>query len=83
MYLLHYKLQSHRFTVQTGSKKLADLCSHLYPNSRSNHNGYADIVYSLKVRNDNATGTVYEIRVDDSKKYQTNTKSELFFHSNG
>ncbi|MBC8554323.1 MAG: hypothetical protein H8D23_32335 [Candidatus Brocadiales bacterium] len=78
MYLLHYKLQSHRFSIQTGNKKLADLCSHLYPNSRSRRHGSAHIVYSLKMRYDNATGTVYEILVDGKNKYQTNIKSELF-----
>ena len=78
MYLLHYKLQSHPFSIQTGNKKLADLCSQLYPNSRSKYNRYADIVYSLKMRNDSVTGTVYEILVDGNKKYQTNIKSELF-----
>lgn len=78
MYLLHYKLQSHRFSIQTGNKKLADLCSQLYPGSRSKHNRYTDIVYSLKMRNDSVTGTVYEILVGGKKKHQTSIKSELF-----
>jgi len=78
MYLLHYKLHSHQFSIQTGNKKLADLCSHLYPSSRSRRHGSAHIVYSLKMRNDNVTGTVYEILVDGKNKYQTNIKSELF-----
>lgn len=78
MHLIHYKLQSHLFSIQTGNKKLADLCSQLYPNSRSRHNRYTDITYSLKMRNDNVTGTVYEIHVDGKNKYQTNIKSELF-----
>jgi len=78
MYLLHYKLQSHRFSIQTGNKKLADLCSQLYPSSRSKHSGHVDIVYSLKLRNDSVTGTVYEVIVDGNKKYQTKNKSELF-----
>ncbi len=78
MYLLHYKLQSHRFSIQTGNKKLADLCSQLYPDSRSKHNKYADIVYSLKMKNDSVAGTVYEILVGGKKKYQTTIKSELF-----
>ena len=78
MYLLHYKLQSYRFSIQTGNRKLADLCSHLYPNSRSKHHRSDHIVYSLKTMNTNATGTVYEILVDGRKKHQTNTKSELF-----
>lgn len=78
MYQLHYKLQSHRFSIQTANKKLVDLCSHLYPNSRSRQNRHADIVYSLKMRNDNLTGTVYEIFVDGNKKYNTDNKSDLF-----
>lgn len=78
MYLVHYKLHSHRFSIQTENKKLVNLCSHLYPNSRSRHNRYADIIYSLKMRNDSVTGTVYEILVDGNKKHQTNSKSELF-----
>ncbi len=78
MYLLHYKLHSHQFSIQTGNKKLADLCSQLYPGSRSKRHGSAHIVYSLKMRNDNVAGTVYEILVDGKNKYQTNIKSELF-----
>jgi hypothetical protein len=78
MYLLHYKLQSHLFSIQTGNKKLADLCLQLYPSSRSKYNRYVDITYSLKMRNDNVAGTVYEILVDGKNKYQTNIKSELF-----
>ena len=78
MYLLHYKLQSHRFSIQTGNKKLADLCSQLYPNSRSKHNGCADLVYSLRMKSDSTAGTVYEVLVDGKKKYQTNSKSGLF-----
>ncbi len=78
MYLLHYKLHSHRFSIQTGNKKLADLCTHIYPSSRSKHNGPAHIVYSLNMRHDNSTGTVYEILAGDKKKHQTNSRSELF-----
>jgi len=78
MYSLDYKLQSHRFSIQTGNRKLADLCSPLYPNSRFRHNGHADITYSLKMRNDSVTGTTYEIFVNGKKKYSTNSKSELF-----
>jgi len=80
MYLLNYKLQSHLFSIQTGNRKLADLCSHLYPNSRFMDNGHADIIYSLKMRTDSVTGTIYEILVDGKKKHQTNRKSELFSH---
>ncbi|MFQ5688562.1 MAG: hypothetical protein ACE5GV_18110 [Candidatus Scalindua sp.] len=78
MYSLDYKLQSHRFSIQTGNRKLVDLCSPLYPNSRPRHNGRADITYSLKMRTDSATGTIYEIFVNGKKKYRTNSKSELF-----
>jgi|GEM_PF-1052394 len=78
MYQLHYKLHSHWFSIQTGNKKLADLCSQLYPSSRSKHLGSAHIVYSLNMRNDNVAGVVYEILVDGKNKYQTNIKSELF-----
>jgi hypothetical protein len=78
MYQLHYKLQSHRFSIQTGNKKLADLCSQLYPDSRYKHNKCTDKVYSLRMRNDNVNGTVYEILVDGKKKCQTGIKSELF-----
>ena len=78
MYSLDYKLQSHRFSIQTGNRKLADLCSPLYPNSRFRHNGHADITYSLKMRKDSVTGTTYEIFVNGKKKYSTNSKSELF-----
>lgn len=78
MYTLHYKLQSHRFSIQTANKKLAGLCSQLYPTSRSKRNGYADIVYSLKMRNDSATGVVYEVLVNGNKKHQTSIKSGLF-----
>ncbi len=80
MYSLNYKLQSHRFSIQTGNRKLADLCSQLYPNSRFRHNGHADIIYSLKMRTDSVTGTIYEIFVNGKKKYRTNRKSELFSH---
>jgi hypothetical protein len=80
MYSLDYKLQSHRFSIQTGNKKLADLCSPLYPGSRIRHNGRADITYSLKMRADSAAGTIYEIFVDGKKKYKTNSKPELFSH---
>jgi hypothetical protein len=80
MYSLDYKLQSHRFSIQTGNKKLADLCLPLYPGSRIRHNGRADITYSLKMRTDSATGTIYEIFVDGKKKYKTNSRSELFSH---
>ena len=78
MYLLHYKLQSHQFSIQTGRKKLADLCLQLYPNSRSKYNGYTDLIYLLKMRNDRATGTVYEILVNGNRKFQTDIKSEMF-----
>ncbi|MDP6923294.1 MAG: hypothetical protein R2568_08715 [Candidatus Scalindua sp.] len=78
MYLLHYKLYSHQFTIQTGNKKLADLCSHLYPSSRSKRHGSTHIVYSLRMSNVNVTGTIYEIFVNGKNKYQTNIKSELF-----
>ncbi len=80
MYSLDYKLQSHRFSIQTGNKKLADLCSPLYPSSRIRHNGRADITYSLKMRTDSVAGTIYEIFVDGKKKYKTNSRSELFSH---
>ncbi len=80
MYLLNYKLQSHRFSIQTGNRKLVDLCSQLYPNLRYKGNGHADIIYSLKMRNDSVTGKVYEILVDGKKKHQTSRKSELFSH---
>ena len=78
MYSLNYKLQSHRFSIQTGNRKLADLCSPLYPNSRFRHNSHADIIYSLKMRTDSVTGTIYEILVNGKKKYRTNSKSELY-----
>ncbi len=78
MYLLHYKLHSHRFSIQTGNKKLADLCSQLYPSSRSKRHGSTHIVYSLKMKNDNIAGTIYKILVDGKNKYQTNIKSKLF-----
>jgi hypothetical protein len=80
MYSLNYKLQSHRFSIQTGNRKLADLCSQLYPNSKFRNNGHADIIYSLKMRTDSATGTIYEILVNGKKEYRTNRKSELFSH---
>ncbi len=80
MYSLNYKLQSHRFSIQTGNRKLADLCSQLYPSSRFRHNGRADIIYSLKMRTDSVTGTIYEIFVNGRRKYRTNSKSELFSH---
>jgi hypothetical protein len=80
MYSLDYKLQSHRFSIQTGNKKLADLCSPLYPGSRIRHNGRADITYSLKMRTDSVTGTIYEVFVDGKKKYRTNSRPELFSH---
>jgi len=80
MYSLNYKLQSHRFSIQTGNRKLADLCSPLYPNSRFRHNRHADIIYSLKMGTDSVTGTIYEIFVDGKRKYRTNRKSELFSH---
>lgn len=78
MYLLHYKLHSHRFSIQTGNKKLSELCSQLYPSSRTKRHGPAHIVYSLKMKDDNVVGTIYEILVDGKNKYQTNIKSELF-----
>lgn len=59
---------------------MADLCSQLYPSSRSRHNRHADIIYSLKMRTDSVTGTIYEIFVNGKKKYRTNIKSELFSH---
>ncbi len=80
MYSLDYKLQSHRFSIQTGNKKLAVLCSPLYPNSKTKHNGRADITYSLKMRTDSAAGTIYEIFVNGRRKYRTNSKPELFSH---
>lgn len=80
MYSLNYKLQSHKFSIQTGNRKLAELCSQIYPDSRVRRNGHADIVYLLKMRNDSVTGTVYEIFIDGRKKHQTNWKSELFSH---
>ncbi len=78
MYLLHYKLQSHQFSIQTGNKKLADFCSQLYPNCRSKRSGRADIVYSLKMKNNSNASTIYEVLVDGNNKYQTTIKSELF-----
>ena len=80
MYLLNYKLQSHRFSIQTENRRLADLCTPLYPNSRFRHNGHADIIYSLKMRTGSDTGTIYEIFVNGKKKHRTNSKPELFSH---
>lgn len=80
MYTLNYKLQSHQFSIQTGNRKLADLCTQLYPNSRTKRMGHVDLIYSLKMRSDRIAGTMYEISVDSIRRQQTNRKSEVFSH---